>query len=103
MTNKTKTIDLQDLPLTERLTVGRRLASNPGKPVLFNGLTVTNNKSAADKAAALAAMPASYRLTQARMAAPKKPEEPASARHGACLVEDADGKILGFFPGYDDE
>lgn len=38
-----KTIDIFQLPLTERLTVGRQLAANPGKPVLFNGYTVTNN------------------------------------------------------------
>jgi len=29
-----------------------------------------------------------------------KPEEPVSARHGAQVVYDDEGKIAGFFPGY---
>ncbi|MFI3157518.1 MAG: hypothetical protein QX199_15330 [Methylococcaceae bacterium] len=75
MTNKTKTIDIESLPLTERLTVARQLASSLGKPVLFNGLTVVHNtKSASDKARALAETSAINRLTMARAGQTIKPK-----------------------------
>jgi hypothetical protein len=93
----TQTIDISTLPITERLSIARQLDATGHAE--FMGCRVINDKRASAKADALAIAPATYRLTQARLAAaPQKPEQPtATARHGAHLVEDENGKILGFY------
>ncbi len=96
MTNqKNKTIDVQDLPTTERLTAARQMAN--GETAKFNGFTVVDNKRAKVKAEALANAPATYRLTQERLAAKPAPKnEPVQAGPGGYLEYDEDGKILGY-------
>lgn len=39
MTNTKKTIDISELPVTDRLTIGRKLDKNNG-PILYMGCTV---------------------------------------------------------------
>jgi len=73
MTNKT--IDVSEIPVTERLTIARKL--DAGEKTEFHGRIVVNSKSAAVKSEALAAAPATYRLTQARLSAAPKPEHTA--------------------------
>lgn len=75
MTNKT--IALREISLPDRLGYARKIAN--GETVKYLGLTVTNEPvSAKDKADALAAMPASYRLAAARAghSMPKAANEP---------------------------
>lgn len=91
-----QTIDISDLPITERLTFARKLGASQGNPVLFNGCVVTNNKSAKSQADALANAPAAFRLTKARMAAaPKKPEHTEQAGYfdgsGFVILNDSIG------------
>jgi hypothetical protein len=98
MTTTTKTIDLQDLPATERLTLGRKLAASQGKPVLFNGCIVVNEQNINTKAQSLADAPATYRLTQARIEQSGKKTVPTDAPVGAGgeLLFNDTGEILGF-------
>jgi len=88
---KKQTIALTEIPLPDRLGYARKLAN--GEPVNYLGLTVVNEPTSAKaKADALAAMPASFRLTQARLAQNPKstPEleyaEPAGGFDGTCFV-----------------
>jgi hypothetical protein len=102
MTNNTKTIDISEIPLTDRLSVGRQLEKNNGLAEYMGRRVVT------DKVHKVNVGPRSsgellHALTNARLSKKAvKTEEPASARHGAHLVEDENGNILGFFPGFDD-
>jgi len=99
----TKTINITELSLADRLTIGRQLDKNDG-PVLFHGRTVVTDKVHKVKDGPRSSGEILHALTNARLSKKAvKPEEPASARHGACLVEDADGKILGFYPGYSND
>jgi len=97
MTNqKNKTIDVKDLPLTERLSAARKLAN--GETAEFLGRVVVNEPiSAAAKADALAAMPASFRLAQARTGKATTPKiEPVQPLPTGSLVTDENGVISGF-------
>lgn len=94
----TKTIDILELPLTERLTVGRQLASSQGKPVLFNGLTVTNNgKGKADVMTSGSPGMQIHNLTMARTKTKSKPEPTTQAGYfdgtGFVILNDSIGVL----------
>lgn len=92
MTNKT--IDISEIPVTERLTIARKLAA--GENPEFGGRVVVNNGNANTKAQALADSPPAYRLAMARkLAATQKPEYAPVGAGGELLFDDA-GEILGF-------
>lgn len=83
MTNKT--IDVSEIPVTERLTIARKL--DAGEKTEFHGRIVVNSKSAAVKSEALAAAPATYRLTQARLSAAPKPEHTEHTAPRGAFIE----------------
>jgi len=96
----TKTINITELSLTDRLSVGRQLDANKG-PVLFHGRTVVTDKVHKVNDGPRSSGELLHALTNARLSKKAvKPEEPVSARHGAQVVYDDEGKIAGFFPGY---
>jgi hypothetical protein len=96
----TKTINIAELSLADRLTIGRQLDKNDG-PVLFHGRTVVTDKVHKVKDGPRSSGELLHVLTQARLSKKVvKTEEPASARYGAQMVYDDEGKIAGFFPGY---
>lgn len=96
MTNK-KTIALAAIPLPDRLGYARKIAN--GEKVEFLGQVVVNEPTnAAAKADALSAMPASFRLAQARIEQSSKKTVPSDAPVGAGgeLLFNDTGEILGF-------
>lgn len=97
-----QTIDITSLPVTDRLTLARRLDANNGH-VTYMGRTVTVGNAQKAKDGPRSSGQLINALTNARLSKAAKAEEPASARHGAQMVYDDEGKIAGFFPGYSDD
>lgn len=102
MTNNAKNIiNISEIPTTDRLTIGRQLDKNDG-PVTYMGRTVVIDKTLKAKDSEVRSCGQLINaLTNARLSKKAvKTEEPASARYGAQMVYDDEGKIAGFFPGY---
>ncbi|MDO9271081.1 MAG: hypothetical protein Q7T96_18400 [Methylobacter sp.] len=102
MTNA-KEIDVSEIPVTERLTIARKL--DAGEKVEFHGCTVVNNGNAKAKAEALAGSSAIHRLTMARKSLSSKNDKPNELPESPAGYVDFDpetGACLGFV-SYDNE